>query len=72
MFGNTQEDQFGRMAYLIRCQELGITPASQILRFLETDEMHVGAYGLNLKGTLCLCEALKARVHAEKIGYTRM
>ena len=57
----SQEDQFGRMAYLTKCQELGITPASQVLRFLETEEMHVGAYGLGLKGTLSLCEALKAR-----------
>ena len=34
--------------------------APQIMRFLETEEMHVGAYGLGLKGTLALCDALKA------------
>lgn len=35
-----EEDQFGRMAYLQKCQELGINPASQILRFLEVMAPH--------------------------------
>ena len=46
-----EEDQFGRMKYLESCQALAISPASQILKFLESEEVHVVHYGLGLKGT---------------------
>ncbi|KAG1657276.1 hypothetical protein FOA52_005470 [Chlamydomonas sp. UWO 241] len=54
-----EEDQFGRAAYLRACAKMGISPASQVLKFLETSEMHIHHYGLGLKGTLALVEALK-------------
>jgi hypothetical protein len=46
-----EEDQFGRMKYLETCQALAVSPASQILKFLESEEVHVVHYGLGLKGT---------------------
>ncbi len=40
-----EEDQFGRMRYLELCREMGISPASQILKYLESEAMHVVHYG---------------------------
>lgn len=53
----TEDDQYGRIAYLAKCEELGINPVSQVLRFLETEEMQVMHYGLGGKGTLALVAA---------------
>lgn len=55
-----EDDQYGRTLYLRKCSELGISPASQVMKFLETEDMHIHHYGLGLKGTRALLEALKA------------
>eukprot|EP00955_Chlamydomonas_euryale_P041401 351965-Chlamydomonas_euryale.AAC.25 len=54
-----EEDQFGRMVYLRKCSELGISPVSQIMKFLEMRDMHIHHYGLGLKGTLALASAME-------------
>ncbi|KAJ9518781.1 hypothetical protein QJQ45_026057 [Haematococcus lacustris] len=75
-----EEDQFGRIRYLELCQELQISPVSQvqrycslltqddsahtqtarsILKFLESEEMHITHYGLGLNGTVALVGALE-------------
>lgn len=54
---SAEDDQYGRIAYLTKCDELAINPVSQILRFLETEEMQVMHYGLGGKGTLALVAA---------------
>ena len=55
-----EDDQYGRIAYLSKCEELGITPVSQVLRFLETEEMQVMHYGLGGKGTLALVAGISS------------
>eukprot|EP00983_Pelagomonas_calceolata_P044944 1139502-Pelagomonas_calceolata.AAC.4 len=45
--------------YLAKCQELRISPVSQVLKFLESQEMHITHYGLGLKGTQALLSAME-------------
>ncbi|KAF5827747.1 flagellar associated protein [Dunaliella salina] len=54
-----EEDLFGRNRYLAKCQELRISPVSQVLKFLESQEMHITHYGLGLKGTQALLSAME-------------
>lgn len=103
-----EEDQFGRLIYLQRCRELGLSPVSQVqsvhqhlwhwlnvsgllmcehhvlmcslealhfissrtnkpalalqvLKFLESEDMFINHYGLGIKGTLALVDALRVR-----------
>lgn len=48
---------------------------TQILKFLESEEMHITHYGLGMKGTLALVGALEVRVHScmacKQAGRTR-
>ena len=36
-----------------------LTTSAQVLKFLESEEMHITHYGLGLKGLLALVDALK-------------
>lgn len=52
-------DDTGKQAYLAKCLELGLTPVSQVLKYLEHDDLHVAHYGLCIRGAAALAEALK-------------
>ena len=52
-------DEHGKLAYLQRCEELRIVPVSQILKYLEQDEVQVTHYGLGYRGAAALAEGLR-------------
>lgn len=52
------DDTFGKGVYLQACDELGVRPVSQILKFLELDTLHVTHYGLGSKGATAVARAL--------------
>mmetsp|Transcript_7244 Transcript_7244/g.25530 ORF Transcript_7244/g.25530 Transcript_7244/m.25530 type:complete len:353 (-) Transcript_7244:86-1144(-) len=53
-------DTHGKLAYLAKCDELGLIPVSQVLKYLEQEEMQITHYGLGQAGVQALAEALLA------------
>ncbi|XRB06692.1 hypothetical protein NFJ02_28g66460 [Pycnococcus provasolii] len=53
------EDVYGKARYLQACEELGVVPVSQILKFLEHDTLQATHYGLGTRGALAVAQALE-------------
>jgi hypothetical protein len=43
------QDSFGKCVYLAQCEELGVIPSTQVVKFLQQDEVDVTHYGLGDK-----------------------
>jgi hypothetical protein len=61
-----EEDQFGRVKYLELCREMGISPASQIVKYLESESMHVVHYG-----AVAVRRGLLAALHCRQLRKKR-
>ena len=53
------QDSFGKHTYLSECKALGLTPAAQIVKYLDSRGLYLTHYGLGDKGCLALIAALK-------------
>lgn len=61
---NFVQDSFGKSEYLSQCEQLGIIPSTQVVKFLQHDELDLAHYGLGDKGVVALCAALLVRAWA--------
>lgn len=59
---NFVQDSFGKSEYLAQCEQLGIIPSTQVVKFLQHDELDLAHYGLGDKGVMALSAALLVRI----------
>ena len=52
-------DSFGKLAYLTTCDDLGLVPVSQVLKYLEQEDMQLTHYGVGPRGVRALAAALR-------------
>lgn len=43
--GEEPHDSFGKLAYLTKCDDMGLVPVSQVLKYLEQEDMQLTHYG---------------------------
>mmetsp|Transcript_51409 Transcript_51409/g.164368 ORF Transcript_51409/g.164368 Transcript_51409/m.164368 type:complete len:378 (-) Transcript_51409:52-1185(-) len=53
------DDMYGKQTYLTACEELGITPVSQILKYMEQEDISVMHYGIGKLGVEAMCRGLR-------------
>lgn len=59
---NFVQDSFGKCEYLAQCEQLGIIPSTQVVKFLEHDELDLTHYGLGDK------VSITAGAHGIQVG----
>lgn len=63
------KDSYGKQAYLSECEELHVTPAAQIVKYLEADALVLSHYGIGDKGLQALLAALQVCTVQSKCAY---
>ena len=53
------QDSFGKLAYLTKCDDMGLVPVSQVLKYLEQEDMQLTHYGVGPRGIAALAAGLR-------------